>query len=197
MLGATAEKPPGSGRCDSTWCWNNDLWIALDAKSDHERGGLVPLKDVRQANDQLRLLATARGADVIPPDSIALVVSPKPAVDPNAVAAAEPHVHLTHVDVVHELAETVGRAWRNLLSDRAGRSDVQLRDLVAERLSQHGLLPEQVHDRLTAIRVGELTRRATILADVDKSYTRVSAEFDPLLAERSGGAIGGPAAVES
>ncbi len=150
MLGATAEKPAGSGRCDSTWCWNNDLWIALDAKSDHEPTGVVPLKDVRQANDQLRLLLTARGADVIPPDSIAVIISPKPAVDPTAVAAAELHVYLAHLDVVHELAEAVGRAWRELLPDRVGRSESQLRDLVADRFSQYGLLPEQIRDRLTA-----------------------------------------------
>jgi hypothetical protein len=149
MLGAAAEKPAGSGRADSTWCWNNDLWIALDAKSDHKPTGLVPLKDVRQANDQLRLLAAARGADVIPPDSVTVIISPKPAVDPTAIAAAEPHVHLVHPDIVHELAEAAGRAWRELLPDRAGRSDPQLRELVAECFSQHGLLPEQIHDRLT------------------------------------------------
>jgi len=154
MLGATAEKPSGSGRCDSTWCWSNDLWIALDAKSNHQPTGFVPLKDVRQANDQLRLLANARGVDVIPPNSITVIISPKPAVDPTAVAAAEPHVHRVFPAVVYELAEAVGRAWRALLPDRAGRSDAQLRDLVAERFSQHGLLPEQVHDRLTSTPLG-------------------------------------------
>ncbi|WP_027346380.1 DEAD/DEAH box helicase [Hamadaea tsunoensis] len=150
LLGAAAGKPAGSGRCDSTWCWNNDLWMALDAKSDHEPKGMVPLKDVRQANDQLRMLAADRNTTVIPPDSIAVILSPKPAVDPDAVISAEAHVYLAHPDVVHELAATAGRAWHDLLADRAGRTEQQLRDLVADRFSQDGLLPEQVRDRLSA-----------------------------------------------
>ncbi|GAB4060644.1 DEAD/DEAH box helicase [Catellatospora paridis] len=155
MLGADAAKPSGDGRCDSTWCWANDLWIALDAKSDHEPKGLVPLKDVRQANHQLRLLASDRGAEVVPPDSVAVIISPKPAVDPTAVASAEPNVYHVHPDAVSELAEAAGRAWQDFMSSRAGRSEQQLRELVADRLSQDGLLPEQVHDRLTATPVSE------------------------------------------
>lgn len=61
LVGADASKPPGTGRCDSAWCWGNELWLALEAKSDHEPTGVVPHKDIRQANDQLRLLAADRG----------------------------------------------------------------------------------------------------------------------------------------
>jgi hypothetical protein len=32
LLGAEAQKPPGSGRCDSTWCWDHHLWLAIDAR---------------------------------------------------------------------------------------------------------------------------------------------------------------------
>lgn len=149
MLGAEALKPPGSGRCDSTWCWGNHLWLALDAKSDHEPTGLVPHKDVRQAGDQLRLLAADRDVPSIPPDSAIVIISPKPAVDPTAAAGAEPHVHIVHPREVSTLAEAAGRAWTKLVSRRSGLTDAQLRDLVADRFSQEGLLPEQVRERLT------------------------------------------------
>ncbi|WP_349876206.1 DEAD/DEAH box helicase [Micromonospora sp. HUAS YX12] len=150
MLGADAQKPPGSGRCDSTWCWDHQLWLAIDAKSDHEPAGLVPQKDIRQAGDQLRLLKADRQAADIPPDSATVIVSPKPAVDPTGAAGAEPHVHVIHPDGVLALAEAAARAWDALASKRAGLKESQLRELVADHFSQEGLLPEQVRDRLTA-----------------------------------------------
>jgi len=45
LLGAEAGKPPGKGRCDSAWCWDEALWLAVEAKSDHEPTGVVPHKD--------------------------------------------------------------------------------------------------------------------------------------------------------
>lgn len=76
LLGAEAQKPPASGRCDSTWCWDHHLWLAIDAKSDHEPSGLVSQKDIRQAGDQLRLLKSDRTVADIPPDSATVIVSP-------------------------------------------------------------------------------------------------------------------------
>ncbi|MEU8389049.1 DEAD/DEAH box helicase [Micromonospora sp. NPDC048843] len=149
VLGADAQKPPGSGRCDSTWCWDHHLWLAIDAKSDHEPSGLVPQKDIRQAGDQLRLLRSDRVAADIPPDSATVIVSPKPAVDPTGAAGAEPHVHVVHPDVVLGLAEAAARAWGELMAQRPGLDDNQLRALVAGHLGQEGLLPEQVRERLT------------------------------------------------
>jgi hypothetical protein len=37
LLGAEAGKPPGKGRCDSTWCWQDQLWLAIEAKSEEKR----------------------------------------------------------------------------------------------------------------------------------------------------------------
>lgn len=89
LLGAEAGKPPGKGRCDSAWCWDEALWLAAEAKSDHEPTGVVPHKDIRQANDQLRLLCHDRSREAPPSVSATVVVSPKPTVDPDGVIAAE------------------------------------------------------------------------------------------------------------
>jgi hypothetical protein len=149
LLGAEAQKPSGSGRCDSTWCWDHHLWLAIDTKSDHEPSGLVPQKDIRQAGDQLRLLKSDRAAANIPPDSCTVIVSPKPAVDPTGAAGAEAHVHVVDPDVVLGLAEAAVRAWGDLMAQRPGLDDSQLRALVARHFGQEGPLPEQVRDRLT------------------------------------------------
>jgi hypothetical protein len=155
LVGATAEKPTGTGRCDSTWCWGNELWLALEAKSDHEPTGVVPHKDIRQANDQLRLLTADRGVEMAPVDSATIVISPKPGVHDDGIKGAEAHVHLVPPSTLSELAHDVGSAWDELLTKSAGRSASELRQLVASTFNSRGLLPSQIHERLTFDAVGE------------------------------------------
>ncbi|MDQ3342975.1 MAG: hypothetical protein M3524_05320, partial [Actinomycetota bacterium] len=149
LLGADARKPPGKGRCDSTWCWDDHLWAAVEAKSDHTPTGVVPHKDIRQANDQLKLLAVDRDRDAPPPGSATVLVSPKPAVHQDGIDSAEPHVHLTEPDTVAALARDAADAWDGILAGRAGRTGSSLRTLVHDALARHGALPTQVMDRLT------------------------------------------------
>lgn len=149
LVGASAAKPQEKGRCDSTWCWGNDLWLALEAKSDHEPRGVVPHKDVRQANDQLRLLASERGVTAVPPSSATIIISPKPGIDDNGIKGAEAHVHLVPLTTMTEIALDVGSAWEELLSKSAGRNSSELRDLVTEAFTARGVLPSALHERLT------------------------------------------------
>jgi len=150
LVGADASKPPGTGRCDSAWCWGNELWLALEAKSDHEPTGVVPHKDIRQANDQLRLLAADRGVDAVPPESATVVISSKPAIHDDGVAGAEPHVHLVAPTTMSELALDVASVWDELLTKSTTAWTLpQLRQLVAEKFSSRGVLPSQIHERLT------------------------------------------------
>lgn len=149
LVGADASKPPGTGRCDSTWCWGNELWLALEAKSDHEPTGVVPHKDIRQANDQLRLLAADRGVDVAPPESATIVISPKPGIHHDGITGAEQHVHFVAPPTVTELALDVASAWDELLAKGAHRTLHQLRQLVADTFNARGVLPSQIHERLT------------------------------------------------
>lgn len=57
FIGAEASKPKGQGRCDSAWVWGTAMWMTIEAKSEEHDDGLLPLKDVRQANTQLDQLA--------------------------------------------------------------------------------------------------------------------------------------------
>ncbi|WP_331765361.1 hypothetical protein OG747_52900 (plasmid) [Streptomyces sp. NBC_01384] len=76
FLGAEANKPSGTGRCDSTWCWGNHLWAVVEAKSDQEPDGVMAHKDIRQVNDQLRILKSDRKHKVIPDGSFTALISP-------------------------------------------------------------------------------------------------------------------------
>lgn len=149
LVGADASKPPGTGRCDSTWCWGNELWLALEAKSDHEPSGVVPHKVIRQANDQLRLLAADRGVDAAPPESATVVISPKPGIHHDGIVGAEQHVHMVAPSTMTELALDVASAWDELLTKSAHRTLPQLRQLVADTFNARGVLPSQLHERLT------------------------------------------------
>jgi hypothetical protein len=154
LLGATAFKPPGSGRCDSAWCWDDELWLAMEAKSDHEPTGVVPHKDIRQANDQLRLLAEDRKCDAAPVGSATVIASPRPAVHPDGVTSAEPHVHLVDPEAVRVLAGDAAAAWGDILAGFTGRTGGALRTFVEEVMGRHGVLPQQVRERLTGQPVG-------------------------------------------
>ena len=149
LLGASAAKPPGKGRCDSVWCWQNDLWLAIEAKSDEKPTGMIPHRDIRQANDQLRLLCADRQQDAPPVGSATVIVSPKPAVAPEGIISAESHVHVVLPTVITDLALDAAEAWDEVLASRAGHSGAALRELVAAALARHSVLPSQVLDRLT------------------------------------------------
>jgi hypothetical protein len=149
LLGATASKPAGKGRCDSVWRWQDELWLAMEAKSDHKPTGLIPHKDIRQANDQLRLLAADRDRPVPPADSATIVVSPKPAVNSDGIKSAEAHVHVTQPEVVSDLAHDAVDAWADILAGRAGQTLDSLRVMISAAFLRHSVLPTQVRDRLT------------------------------------------------
>lgn len=154
MLGAEASKPPGNGRCDSTWCWENHLWLAMEAKSDHEPTGVISHHEIRQANDQLQLLTADRGHTPPPPRSVTVIISPKPAVNIDGVKGAQPHVyHVDPVDIV-TLANDVAQAWSEILATKHGRTPSELADLVRQTMFGHGVLPTQVRETLTYDPVG-------------------------------------------
>ncbi|WP_447002497.1 DEAD/DEAH box helicase [Saccharothrix isguenensis] len=148
LLGAEAAKPEGRGRCDSLWSWANHLWIALEAKSEQKPAGLVSHRYVRQANDQLRLLASDRGVAAAPLGSITVIVSPRPGVDIEAAKGAEDHVYLAHPDVLSELLEDTQAAWQTILAQSPGLNRDLLRALVSTTFGQRGLLPTHVRERL-------------------------------------------------
>ncbi|MFF3878045.1 DEAD/DEAH box helicase [Streptomyces sp. NPDC001978] len=149
LLGAESYKPPAKGRCDSAWCWGNHLWLAMEAKSDHIPSGFIPHKDLRQANDQLRLMAQDRNEENAPPGSATIIISPKVGVSPDYASSAESHVHLVNLEDIKAIAEDVRLAWAELYGGIANLGSGSLRDIVLKAFKDYGVLPSQVRDRLT------------------------------------------------
>jgi hypothetical protein len=153
FLGADAAKPAGQGRCDSTWRWDTALWMTLEAKSEELADGLLPLKDIRQANTQLDHMASDQAMDHAPAGSPTVIVSDRLSVDPEHAVVANQNVYLTSTDVVSQIAGDVQAVWADLLATAARQPGHTLRGYVQDALSENGCLPTQVIDRLTQDRV--------------------------------------------
>ncbi|WP_418908752.1 DEAD/DEAH box helicase [Glutamicibacter endophyticus] len=154
LLGAEASKPKGQGRCDSAWVWGTAMWLTIEAKSEEHSNGLLPLKDVRQANTQLDQLAADRGMDYPPAGSPAIIVSDKLSVDPQHAQAANPNVYLASTGVVEEIASDAAAVWHELLTSAIGKAAEQAqKQHVRTILTENGCLPSQLIDRLTQSRL--------------------------------------------
>lgn len=129
FLGAEASKPKGQGRCDSAWVWGTAIWMTIEAKSEEHDDGLLPLKDVRQANTQLDQLAADRGMDHPPAGSPAIIVSDKLSVDPQHSQAANPNVYLASTAVAKEIASDAAVVWADLLTTAVGIASEQAQKL--------------------------------------------------------------------
>jgi hypothetical protein len=129
------------GCCHAPSTDRNTIPVNLEEPISH--------RDIRQAGDQLRLLCADRGKESAPPGSATVIVSPKPAIDPDGIKAAEQHVHVVSPDVISGLAEDAAAAWDDILAAVAGQSGASLRHLITAALARHSVLPTQVADRLT------------------------------------------------
>ena len=154
MLGADASKPTRHGRCDSTWCWDNELWLALEAKSEHNTAGTLSIRDVRQSNGQLQLLADDRNCSTIPPDSAVVIISPKPGVHSDAITIAHNDIYLVHPDAIRTIADDTERAWKRLLTGWTDMSTKDLHTLVTQTLRGFELFPSDLRIRLTNNPIG-------------------------------------------
>ena len=154
FLGASAEKPKGQARADSAWEWGTAMWMTVEAKSEEHDDGLLPVKDLRQANTQMDQLAADREMDSAPASSPIILLSDKLTVDPQHAPIANRNVYLSSPAIVNEIAGDVAAVWADLLSTAAGKlSEVDQKKHVRAVLTDNGCLPSQVIDRLTQSRI--------------------------------------------
>jgi hypothetical protein len=149
LLGAEASKPEGQGRCDSAWCWDGRVWIAIEAKSEQDPQGQIALRDVRQANTQLTQLAEDRGVGA-PTLSAVVIASQRTQVADEAVTAAQAHVYLAHPEAFQALGADIARCWQKLLLTHYGHTGRDLETLVRKTMAENQVLPTQIFERLTA-----------------------------------------------
>ncbi|WP_193751250.1 DEAD/DEAH box helicase [Microbacterium testaceum] len=148
LLGAEAWKPDGDARADSVWCWADERWITLEAKSEHQAGGQIGIEDVRNNNHHVELLAKDRGV-VAPQDSVSVMISPLTVVKADAQVIAAQHTYLVTPDVLVALGADAERLWKRILTLR-NVTDREARESgIADALRDFRLYPSDVADLLT------------------------------------------------
>ncbi|QKV95984.1 DEAD/DEAH box helicase [Streptomyces sp. NA02950] len=96
---------------DTVWIFNDARWVTWEAKSEAQPKGSIGPNDVRQAGSHLRTTETKQSISA-PSDSVALLMSPKPAIMPEARALAEERLYLVHPQRVLDVFDRLVRAWR-------------------------------------------------------------------------------------
>jgi hypothetical protein len=140
MLGADAFKPPTHANCDSAWCWDNHMWITIEAKSDESATDALSVDSVRQTNAHLALLAAERGASVPAPFAASAIASPRTSINPEAITIAQRSVHLVSLKELIELGDEVHAIW-NQLRQLRGLDHGELVSHVTDVLRRASLLP--------------------------------------------------------
>lgn len=148
FLGMRAFKPEGNARADSAWLLPQ-LWITLEAKSEQLAGGSISPNYVRQTNSQLDMIANDEELENYPGGSFSVIISPRMAVKPDAVPAANRNVYLASPDTIMELAKDTKKVWSSIRSFATDRDDMGQRNQITRTLWDSKLLPEQVKERLT------------------------------------------------
>lgn len=155
LLGAEANKPTGGARTDSQWCWDDYLWLSLEAKSEHVPEGLIGADDVRQVNGHLALVAHDRDVAAVPPGSAAVMISPRTLVNRTAMALAGSGTWRVTPSDILALAMDTQRLWAQLQILR-NLPDAKSRFApVADALKNTRLGPEDIIDRLTVTPLGD------------------------------------------
>lgn len=148
FLGMRAFKPEGEARADSVWMLPH-LWITLEAKSEQLSGGTIGPNYVRQTNSQLATLADDEDVEDHPDGSISVIISPKMAVTPDAVSAANRNIYLVSTDSMVKLAKEVKQAWSELRKYVTDPDETSQRNALTNMLWDFKLLPGQLKDQLT------------------------------------------------
>jgi len=151
LLGAASSQPPAAARADALWRWNEELWIAWEAKSEQLPNHPVDANAIRQANTHLR--AAAADLDTtIPPGSVTLLVTPRTGLDPSVLPLREDHLTVVTLEQVEELADDAVAAWATLKTRLLAASDRDEEDLahaVLSAMRSGNVLPSGLVSRLT------------------------------------------------
>ncbi|MCT1394645.1 DEAD/DEAH box helicase family protein [Microbacterium sp. p3-SID338] len=155
FLGADAFKPKGNSRTDSAWCWDDTQWISVEAKSEHKSDGVIGVTDTLQVNGHLALVAEDRQAS-IPDVSAAVMVSPRTLVHKDAIAVATDDAFRVTPEDIRALATETERMWVSLQTLRGIKTISERTDGITKLMRQYSLRPEDIFDRLTGIRIGDV-----------------------------------------
>jgi DEAD/DEAH box helicase/Helicase C-terminal domain len=155
LLGFDADRFDEQGDPDGVWRSGEELWVALEAKSEESAGGEISLGSVRQANTHLRW-AERHFRQPAPPGSFTVIVSARDSFASDARELADDNVYATSLDAMRELGSAAVAAWREVRAVGRGKDREELATLVRQSFHSHALLSHRLRSRLRRLRA---TRR--------------------------------------
>ncbi|WP_416264392.1 hypothetical protein ACNANV_00500 [Curtobacterium flaccumfaciens pv. flaccumfaciens] len=124
-------------------------------KSEHKVDGIIGVTDTLQVNGHLALVAQDRNVGV-PALSAAVMVSPRAVVHKDAIAVSAADSYRVTPEAMRLLAIDAERMWTSMQVLSRIKIPSERIDGIAELLEQSRLRPEDVFDRLTTTRIGEV-----------------------------------------
>lgn len=152
LLGFDADRFDAQGDPDGVWRSEDQLWIALEAKSEESAGGEISIGTVRQANTHLRW-AERHFRQPAPHASYTVIVSPRDAVASDARQLADDNVYATSLDAMRELGAEVIAAWREVRAVGRGKDREELTTLVRQSFHSHALFSHRLRSRIRNLKV--------------------------------------------
>lgn len=112
LLGASESYGDGGAQAapDSTWVFQDELWICWEAKSEASPTSELSVDYVRQSNHHLKYIAAKRDS-AEPPGSLAVVLTPQASVHPTAAQLAQDFLYRLRPAEALDLFERAVGAW--------------------------------------------------------------------------------------
>jgi hypothetical protein len=155
LLGFDAVRPGTKAAPDGAWRDGDDqvLW---EAKSEQLSGGAISPKIARQASSHPTWVERELDWDNIG-NPTTFLVSPRTAVDAEAVSVVAEHVWLCDLDAVRRLGSEAVALWKELLGRVQGLAPSEVAELAARELQTRGLTTPDLRARLDAQQVASMT----------------------------------------
>lgn len=157
MLGFHAELPEGDAAPDCIWSVGNLIHVVHEAKSEHTPGDPIGVNDIRQAQSHGNWVRANRTCEDNT-EVLCLIVSPRVAVAPEAIAHAESLCHVTPKQL-KELFDETAAILRRVRSKLTDLSDEKVLEELSRELTANSLTPTRVVERLSQMPVADMERR--------------------------------------
>jgi len=139
---------------DSVWLFDPHLWVALEAKSGCEAGGVISAADARQAGTHINYAASSTGTTP-PAASFAVIISPQEAVHSAAARVSGARVYLVQPAVISDIADRLTGAWESIRIQTRTLEPGAAEPVIAGILHARRALPSQWLPGLTARHVAD------------------------------------------
>jgi len=154
LLGFEAELPKGSGTPDCVWSLGDSIHVVHEAKTGQDPKNPIAKKHVQQATGHREWMKANRPHNPAT-RIICLLEAARETLQPDAVPHAKELYHVTPW-LVRDIATELVSVLRSVRAKSIDAADEKFTEALLQGLNEHGLLPNQLIDRLTRQPVAKL-----------------------------------------